>query len=245
MARVLVFRSKWDTATLYGYAWLGEIARQAVALGHEVLDLEGDNATPENFMDAMNTFNPELVFAMGHGDPTRFSGQNGRIVLSACENDQVMVGRQAYFVSCLMGQSLAPSMVDKGARTVAAYIAEFTWMIHPDEYYRAHPLEDPYAYPFMRAVVEPSVHLLMGGSWREFYDLTVSLFNQGISEWFNSTDPYAPSIVAALKHDRDSLVVYGLTETRPAGIPFNWALIAAQLMFGAVIISSSGKIKLI
>ena len=214
MARVLIFRPRFDTATLYGWAWLGEIRRIAEDLGHDVLDLEAENATPENFYDALENFRPEIVIAMSHGNPTTFTGQNARIVFRACENDQLMSGTQAYFLSCLVGQELLPSMNEKDARTVAGYIAEFTWVIHPD--YADRPLEDPYAYPFMRAVVEPCGRLLAGASWREWYDTQVAIFNLGISEWFGSTDPHAPQIVAALEHDRDSLVVYGETMIRPA-----------------------------
>jgi len=214
LARILIFRPDFETATHYGAAWLGEIRRIAEDLGHTVVDLHGDDATPENFFDAMDNFKPDLVIAMGHGNPTTFTGQDAEIVMRACENDQVMMGSQGYFLSCLMGQELAPSMNEKDARAVAAYIAEFTWVIHPD--YRDRPLEDPYAYPFMRAVVEPCGRLLAGASWREWYDAQIEMFNLGVREWFESEDPMAPQIVAALEHDRDSLIVYGETAIRPA-----------------------------
>jgi len=214
MAKVLIFRPDFELATHYGHSWLGEISRIATGLGHDVLDLEGDNATPENFFGAMENFRPDIVIAMGHGNPTTFTGQDARVVMSACENDEIMMGSQAFFLSCLMGQELAPSMDEKDARTVAAYIAEFTWVIHPD--YTDMPLEDPRAYPFMRAIVESCRVLLAGGSWREFYDSQIELFNRGVREWFESMDPAAPQIVAALEHDRDSLVVYGETVVRPA-----------------------------
>jgi len=214
LARVLIFRPDFELASHYGWAWLGEVSRAAVNLGHDVLDLEAENATPENFFDAMENFRPDIVIAMGHGNPTTFTGQDARVVMTACENDQIMTGSQAFFLSCLMGQDLAPSMDEKDAVTVAGYIAEFVWVIHPD--YTDRPLEDPYAYPFMRAVVEPCRRLLAGASWREFYDTQVAMFNLGVREWFESEDPNAPQIVAALEHDRDSLVVYGETMIRPA-----------------------------
>jgi len=178
------------------------------------LDLEAENATPENFYDALENFRPEIVIALGHGNPTTFTGQNRRVVFRACENDDLMMGTQAFFLSCLMGQELAPSMDVKDARAVAAYTAEYVWVIHPE--YTDRPLEDPRAYPFMRSIVESCRVLLAGGSWRDFYDAHTRLCNLGISEWFGSDDPMAPQIVASLEHDRDSLTVYGETAIRPA-----------------------------
>jgi len=214
LARVLIFRPNFDTATRYGHAWLGEVLRIAEGFGHEVLDLEGVDATPENFIDAMENFSPDIVIALGHGNATTFTGQNRRIVMRACENDDIMMGSQAYFLSCLMGQQLAPSMNEKDARAVAAYTAEYVWVIHPE--YVERPLEDPRAYPFMRAIVESCRVLLAGGSWRDFYDTHTRLCNLGISEWFESEDPLAPQIVASLEHDRDSMTVYGEAAVRPA-----------------------------
>ncbi|MHA1263164.1 MAG: hypothetical protein ACTSSA_13955 [Candidatus Freyarchaeota archaeon] len=213
MVKVLLVRPDFELATHYGSVWLGEVRRIAEDLGHTVLDLYGDDATPENIYDALENFKPELVFMMGHGNQDTYTSQNTRVVFKACTNDEKMAGTQAYFLSCLMGVDLCPSMNRKGAVTVAGYITEFVWVVHPD--YRDDPLNDPRAYPFMRAVVESCSRLLEGGSWRDFYNTFVKMCDLGISEWFNSSDPTAPQIVAALEQDRDSLVIYGETVIRP------------------------------
>lgn len=166
-----------------------------------------------NLFNVLENFKPDLFFGCSHGSPTQFSGQNAQIVFTACENDERMSGSQAYFLSCLMGQTLAPSMNEKDAVTVAAYTSEFAWIINPD--YTDRPLEDPYSYPFMRAIVEPSCRLLEGATWKQFYDLSVALFNEGVTEWFSSDDPSASQIVAALEHDRDCFVIYGETQIGP------------------------------
>lgn len=205
--KVLVFSANFDLATAYGYTWMREIAVAAKTMGHEVYEIYGSQATQQGFFNAIQNYNPDLIFAMGHGDPDQFAGQNNEIVLTACQNDQVASGRQCMMLSCLMGQVLAPSMVSKTARTVSAYISEFVWIINPD--YSGNMVEDPFAYPFRRAIVEPAKALLGGGGWPRWYRRTVELFNQGISEWFNVADPNAGDIVSALRHDRDSLIVLG------------------------------------
>lgn len=207
--RVLVFRPAYDQATLYGHAWLGEIVDAAIRAGHEVMDLEGINANQERFLAALKDFAPDLVFAVGHGRASTFSGQNDEPVFQACSTDRAMSGYQGVFISCLMGTTLAPSMNMKGAEAVAAYTNEFIWMVHPDPYYGTHILEDPYADPVRRTVVDPAVMLLNGASWREWYEASIALNNQGIRSC-RVSDPFVcAQIRAALEQNRDSLVVYG------------------------------------
>jgi hypothetical protein len=241
LAKVLIFRPKFDLATSYGWAWLEQISRIAAGFGHSVLDLAGAEATKEALYDALQNFKPDLVIACSHGSPTQFTAQNEEIALTKCYNDQVMSGKQAYFVSCLVGQELLPSMVEKDAVTVGGYTSEFVWVVHSD--YSDKPLEDPYAYPFMRAVIEPCRRLLGGASWREWYDYSIALFNKGVSEWFESTDPNAAQIVAGLEHDRDSLVVFGEKTIRAvprrlavAGVPF---LSVVPALLGFVVVEAS------
>ncbi len=207
MARVLTFRPNFDLATKYGNAWIGQITENARRLGHDVLDLAVYDATQEKFMDAMAEFQPEFIFAMGHGNANHFSGQDVEIVLTGCTNDQVLAGTQSMFLSCLMGQELAPSINSKGGRAIAAYNEEFVWVVHPD--YDNDVLNDPYAEAYKRAVVNPSVEILKGASWTQFYNLTVGYYNQGIDQWWESNDPNASEIVRALTQDRDSLLILG------------------------------------
>lgn len=229
----------FDLATSYGHDSISEISNIAKSLGHDVYDVLGFEATPTNFFVGMESFQPELVFAMGHGDPDEFAGQNNEIVMKACTNDQVMNGSQAMMLSCLMGQELAPSMVSKGARTVAAYISEFTWIVHPD--YADRPSMDPYWFPFRRAIVEPARLLLSGGGWRDWYDQTASLYRQGINEWWNNADPYAGPIVSALRHDLNSLIVLGEFTRVAASMGSVQASILLPFVVGLGLLSLSFK----
>jgi len=186
---------------------LGEIADIARSLGHAVLDVQGVECTPQAFYDAMNNFQPDLIITVGHGNENNFSCQDRELVLTGCTNDQIMAGSQAYFLSCLMAQELVPSMVKKGAVSVLGFTSEFVWLINPD--YQDDLPNDPYAKPFKDAVVEPCRSLLSGSTWQQVYDSGVALFDRGIADWFESNDPMAGEIVAALMQDRDSMVVYG------------------------------------
>ena len=204
------------TATEYGSSWLAEIAEIARGLGHSVYELAREQATPENMYEALESFKPNIVIAMSHGNARQFSGQNARIVFTACQNDEKMSGTQSFYLSCLMGQELAPSMVSKSATSVAAFVTEFVWMIDPEYSSREDYINDPKAFPFRRAIRESCRAVLRGGSWQSFYDTFVRMCNLGVSEWWNSEDAAAPQIVAALEQDRDSLVVYGNKTISPS-----------------------------
>jgi len=129
MSKILYFTPAFDTATEYGRAWLLSSLEEAIQLGHQVLNLDREEATQENMFSALTDFQPELVISCSHGNATQFSGQNAQIVFTACVNDEAMSGTQSFFLSCLMGLELAPSMDQKDARTVAAFVSEFVWII--------------------------------------------------------------------------------------------------------------------
>lgn len=191
------------------------------------------------------TVSSGLIYVRRHGRPcwcgnsTRFSGQDSQIVLTACTNDQIMSGSQSYMLSCLMGQTLAPSMESKGALAVAAYISEFTWCIDPMHSQDPYPVGDTYAKPFMTAVVEACRLLLRGGSWKECYDLSIKLFNDGRDEWHDSPDPIASQIIICLEHDRDSLAIYGLQDISPVGGAIAGGSPIIPFAFGAILLAIS------
>jgi len=166
--------------------------------------------------EALESFRPDIVIACSHGNANQFSGQNSRIVFTACQNDQKMTGTQSAFISCLMGQELAPSMVSKSATSVAAFVTEFVWMVDPEYSGKGDYLNDPKAFPFRRAIRESCRAVLRGGSWQSFYDTFVRMCNLGVSEWWSSEDSAAAQIVAALEQNRDSLVVYGNKTISPS-----------------------------
>lgn len=182
----------------------------------------------------MTSFQPDLVVAMGHGSPTLFSGQNVEVVLTSCQNDQIMSGSQAYMLSCLMGQTLARTMEEKKALAVGAYTQEFVWITDSD--YSSRILEDPVAMAFRRAVVEPTKQLMRDWNWRAWYDNQVKLYNQWIAGWFRSANPSAGQIVAALEHDRDCLIVYGGNMDIAPGVVLPPPIMAfAETLFGALL----------
>ena len=215
MAKVLVFRPSFDLATKYGNSWLGEIGDIAKNIGHNVLDITGAECTPQAFYDAMNNFQPDLIITVGHGNENNFSCQDRELVLTGCTNDQIMAGKQGFYLSCLVGQELLPSMVKKGAVSVLGFTSEFVWLINPD--YLDNIPNDPYAKSFKDAVVESCRKLLSGSTWQQVYEGGVALFDKGIANWFESEDPMAGEIVAALTQDRDSMVVYGEKFIGPSG----------------------------
>ena len=143
MSYACFFRPSYELATNYLYEWFGLGVEYARRLGYRVIDIAGEDATPGNLLEALNTYTFSALFLGGHGNPDTFTGQNGVIILKACQNDEVLSGNLAYLLSCYTGQELGPSMIDKDVIAYVGYQNDFRFMV--DTTYPI--LDDPLAEP--------------------------------------------------------------------------------------------------
>lgn len=231
---VLVIRSDYEEATHYLSAYMQKIVDFANQRGFTVIDLLGYDATQTKFMEALETNDPLLVVAAGHGNETLFTAQNGETVLKACENDQVMSGREGFFSSCSVGVQLGPSMLDKTAKLFAGWRADFLFLLEDPP--PSNLLDDVYAKPFMECIIQPALTRLQGRNASAIYNDTINLFNYHINDWWESDDPYAQDVISLLIHDRDNFMVSGVTPMLAglgtAPILIVGALIAGHYLFG-------------
>lgn len=203
----LIIRSDYEEATFILSAYMQIIVDRARQLGFDVIDLHAGNATKQNFFNSIEIDDPLLIVAAGHGNETTFTGQNDEHILEACENDEVMSGREGIFNSCSVGVMLGPSMVEKKALWFAGYRADFLFMYNPEE---PNPLEDKYARPFMECIIEPALTRLESRRTDLIYTNTRAIYNHWIGEWWNSDDPLAQDVITLLIHDRDNFMVTGV-----------------------------------
>jgi len=204
----LILRADYEEATQYLAAYMGLIVEQARQRGFAVIDLHGVDATKTNFFDALQTSDPLLVIAGGHGNDNVFAGQNGEVVLEGCTNDQIMSGRQGIFNSCSVGVALGPSMVSKTAELFAGWRADYLFML--DEPMPEDPFQAVYARPFMECIIQPGMTRVNGGSKQQIYADTIAKFNYHLNQWWNSDDPFAQDVITLLLHDRDNFMVSGI-----------------------------------
>lgn len=166
-------------------------------MGHEVTQLKDYEANEDNLYSVVENWRPELCFFAGHGSGGSFTTMNLQPLLVACRNDGILAGSGSLFISCLTGIELVPSIVSKGGLASAGFTSEFTWVV--SEPY--DPFTDPYWKPFERMLLEGSRELLRGNGWRAWYDAVQRVGREEEAKWGYSTDPLAPSVVYALRHD--------------------------------------------
>jgi hypothetical protein len=211
--RVLVESSSFDLPTSYISTIADQLASEAQAMGHEVRVLRDYEATPDNLAYLIQSFQPELCFFSGHGGPGLFTSMNLTPLLVACTNDGILAGSGTFLISCLTGQELVPSIVKKGGLAAAGFTSEYTWVVSPPY----EPSTDPYWAPFKRMLIESSRELLRGGGFGAWYSTLKRVGIEEASRWGQSTDPQAPDIVYALRHDYGAATYMGAGGGASAG----------------------------
>lgn len=186
--------------------------QDVAGLGFQVIDSSGEYATSYSFFDTLQTYNPDVIIADGHGDPNTLTGQGLQEVLKVCTNNEVLSGKVVCAVSCLTGQGLGPDSRNKNAKAYVGWVNEFTWVVSPE----GDPVNDPVAYCFQQ-IIRKMVTLCCKYqqqqiSLRELYDGVVAEFDYWISYYSvppGSDDPYASDILLSLRHDKTGMVTLG------------------------------------
>jgi len=221
----LTVDAAWDLPTVYLGSWIDSLVAEARRIGVQVLSLRGGEVTESNLIGAIASFQPDYIFLGGHGSPTVFTAANMVPLLEACHNDQILANTRAYFISCLTGQRLVPSTVSKGALGAAGFASEYVWVVN-DPYI---PDQDPYAKPFERLVVEPSLELLKGNGYRAWYDRLQRVAREEEAAWSQSTDPLAAQVVLFLRQNAGSATFVSATEEMP-GLGLGPMLVGGYLL---------------
>lgn len=198
MVRVLVFDSPFDTPTRYLATAMNKIAAGAQRMGAEAMQIRGPPANFFTLVDALQSFQPELVFIGGHGSSNLIMTSALEPLLVACENDEVMAGVQSYFISCLSGIALVPSVVRKGGVASAGFTEEFAWVISPPFI----PESDPTWQPFERLLVESALAAIRGGGARGWFNRLQAVAAEEERRWGAMTEPIASQVLMYLRQDK-------------------------------------------
>jgi len=197
--------SSFDLPTTYISSLTDILEADAAAMGHEVRHIRDNALTPESYADAVESFKPDIVIGAGHGGTNVFTTMNVSPLIVACTNDGELAGTGVVFLSCLTGVVLAPSIVSKGGKSVAAFTSEFAWIVSAPY----DPYSDPYWQPFARMLLESTREVLRGNGWGAWYSVLQRVGREEESKWGQSTDPQAPDIVYAIRHDLACATVVG------------------------------------
>ncbi len=224
--RVLTLDSVFDLPTTYLAYWMSKIAEGARRMGHQVLSLRGGDATINNLTAAIDSYNPQFLFIGGHGNEETITTTNLQPLIVACTNDQILSNRQTYFISCLTGVGLVPSVVSKKGIAAAGFTAEYVWVVSPPYL----PAQDIYAKPFERMIVKPALEVLRTGSWSSWYNKLQSVGDEEEAAWLRRDDPLASQVVLSIRQDRNAATFVSTEEEQPGGLDISTLVVAGYVL---------------
>jgi hypothetical protein len=210
MSVALFMRPNFDTATKYGFYFMGLAIDHALARGMRVVDLAGESARKAPYLDALAAEDPLFCYMLGHGNEDTYTGQKKEVIMKTCSGDETLIGRVALLLSCLTANRLGPSIVNKGGLAYFGWVVSFTWVVQEDY----DPATDRYAGGFFEAVNAISNTLADGGTTRAAMDASIAVWNRWIDYWTRSDDPYASEVVKWMVYDRDGQRLLGAEDAR-------------------------------
>jgi len=203
---ILFVRPDWgDLAMLYASHWTGLGVEEAKKRGYSLIDLYGEDATKEKIFSTIEAQHPEVAIMAGHGNPTTYTAQEEEIVLKACENDEVMSGTISHFLSCSVGQTLLPSIIEKKGICTIGYMVDFEFIVDTN-----YPVEsDPYAEPFRDVTLTIITKILDGAKLKDVWDAGIAKCNEWIQKLWGRPETDWAEVISCLEHDRDGLIALG------------------------------------
>jgi hypothetical protein len=106
------------------------------------------------------------------------------------------------------------------------------------------PLVDGYGISFFEPVLEVIYRLADGATTGEAFKASIDKWNYWIDYWSRSTDPFAPTILMLLLHDRDCQKLIGDEAARVvSAVPVPWWMLMALgfVPVGAVVSVVGGE----
>ena len=111
---VLVFRCFVDEPTSHTSRWGGQVVAELQNRGFTVHDYQGRDASPSNFRDAVDRFNPYAIFLFDHGCECDVWGDDGGNLapILGIHNTELTTGRVVVVLACSSAKVLGPFCVD-------------------------------------------------------------------------------------------------------------------------------------
>lgn len=209
---ILFTRPNHDQPTACLHYFSGKLIEQIKVVGeYNIVNLEKERATKENFKKAIEKTNPRLVVLNGHGYKYAVCGHNDMEILNK-GNINLLDSRITYAVACDSTEELGEIAVSEGnADAYIGYEANFMVVIDPSR--SSTPLKDKNLKVFIKPYATLVLSLISGlsveKSINETKKVLISLIREygvyGIRDRFGD----APLIRFALYWDLTFLKGYG------------------------------------
>lgn len=175
---LLITRPKHDVTVHYLFYWSKKIIELAQEKGIKILDLPGERANYKEVVSMLQKKEPSLVFFNGHGNDYRISGHDDEVLISVGKNDNLLISKTIYALSCRSGKELGHKSIQNGARGYIGYDDDFIFVI--DENKISEPLKDKTAGLFLESSNQVMVCLLKGHTIKDSHERSQKIFRENM-----------------------------------------------------------------
>lgn len=151
---LLITRPKHDATVHYLFHWSKKVIEEAEEKGIIVWNLESQRARFREVESFLKNKKPSLVFFNGHGNDNCVMGHDNEVLVAVDKNEQLLVSKIIYALSCRSGKGLGCKSVENGALGYMGYDDDFIFVMEQNKI--GNPLMDKTAKLFL----EPSNRLM-------------------------------------------------------------------------------------
>ena len=181
---LLITRPKHDVTVRYLFYWSKKIIKLAQEKSINVWNLEGKRANYREIESMLKKRKPSLVFFNGHGDDDRIAGHDDEALLVVGKNEELLISKIVYALSCRSGKKLGYESVKKGALGYIGYDDDFIFIIDPDRI--SDPLRDKTAELFLEASNQVMICLIKGHNIKYSHEKSKKIFLNNARKLINS-----------------------------------------------------------
>lgn len=160
MVTLLITRPLYELTTHYLFYWNEKIIDLAKRKGYKVLDLHTKRANKKTFTSYVKNRRPKFILLNGHGSSDLVTGQDNEVIIKVGDNEELLIDKIVYALSCKTGQILGPKSVQAGAVSYIGYKEDFNFW--GNSTYSARLLSDPRAKLFFNPSNQIGISLLKG-----------------------------------------------------------------------------------
>lgn len=181
---LLITRPKHDPTLHYLFHWSKKIIELAIEKGINVLNLEGERANRKEVESMLNKRKPSMVFFNGHGNYDSIAGHEDKTLLAVGKNEELLVSKIVYALSCRSGKQLGCESIKKGALGYIGYDDDFTFVRDPDKV--SEPLRDEIAKLFLEPSNQVMISLIKGHNIEDSHQRSKKAFRESAIKVANS-----------------------------------------------------------
>lgn len=206
--KILVTCPDYDLVTRYISTWADEVIRFAPKYSIKIIPIIFKKVKREIIEQYLKKHKFSFVWFNGHGSKNSIFGHKNEILIQQNENEELLVNKIIYSLSCESGLELGKSCVDKGAKAFIGYRLPFGFLT--DKNSECSPEDDNIASIFKEPSNIIPLTLIKGKSVKTAFKRSQEKFKDLIHKYSASENmPEAPTIRLWLFWNMSSQIALG------------------------------------